>query len=106
MVQIIVTDRGGETRTIEADVGISVMENLRDNGIEDVFAICGGCCSCATCHVYVADDWFDRLPAREEDEQDLVSETEHFRPANSRLSCQIEMTEALSGLSVTVAPEE
>ncbi|WP_416896767.1 MAG: 2Fe-2S iron-sulfur cluster-binding protein [Minwuia sp.] len=103
MPTIHVTNRAGEASTLEAESGISVMENLRDNDYE-VEAICGGSCSCATCHVYVDADWLAKLPAQEEDERDLVSDEPTYQP-NSRLSCQIEMTDALDGLKLTIAPE-
>lgn len=100
---IHVTNRAGETSEFEAESGISVMENLRDNDYE-VEAICGGSCSCATCHVYVEPAWLERLPAQETDEHELVSDEPTYKP-NSRLSCQIEMTDALDGLTLTIAPE-
>lgn len=104
MPTIHITNRAGETSTLEAETGISVMENLQDNDYE-VEAICGGSCACATCHVYVDDAWMDKLPAQDEDEKDLVSDEPTYQP-NSRLSCQIEMTDALDGLTLTIAPED
>ena len=81
------------------------MENIRE--LEDsVDAICGGLCSCATCHVFVDPDWIDKLPPRHEDEEMLVSESLYFEPERSRLSCQITLTDELDGLALTVAPEE
>ncbi|SLN58814.1 2Fe-2S iron-sulfur cluster-binding protein [Oceanibacterium hippocampi] len=102
--KIRVTDREGDEYLIEADVGISVMENLRDHdfGVE---AICGGCCSCATCHVFVDDAWLPKLQPKSEAEAELVGETIFHKP-NSRLSCQIRMTPDLDGLALTIAPEE
>lgn len=105
MAKLIVTDLSGNTEEIEGETGISVMENIRDAGFEDLAAICGGCCSCCTCHVYVDDAWLGKLPAQEEDEYDLVSESEVYK-ANSRLSCQIEFSDALDGLKVEIAPED
>lgn len=103
-VRITVVDRAGEEHACNFPAGGSLMEALRDGNF-DVAAICGGMCSCATCHVYVAEEWAGRLPPREDDEQDLVSELEHCRES-SRLSCQIALTEELEGLCVTLAPEE
>ena len=100
---IHVTNRAGEKSEFEAETGISVMENLRDNDYE-VEAICGGSCACATCHVYVEQAWLDKLPQQESDEQDLVGDEPTYQP-NSRLSCQIEMTDDLDGLTLTIAPE-
>ena len=104
MAKIIVTDRDGTTHTIEGKTGLSVMENLRDNDFP-VAAICGGCCSCATCHVYVDESWLVKLPERFDDERELLEGSSHMKPS-SRLSCQIEFTEELDGLAVTIAPED
>ena len=105
MAVIHVVNRAGEKHDIEGKTGASLMEALRDNDM-DVEAICGGCCSCATCHVFIDDKWAAKLPARSEDEQELVEETEHYKPDHSRLSCQIQVTDELDGISLTVAPEE
>jgi 2Fe-2S ferredoxin len=96
-----VTTREGEQRTVEATSGRSLMENLRDGGIDEILALCGGNCSCATCHVHVAEGWLDRLPPMGADEDDLL-ESSDDRRADSRLSCQIPVTDALDGLTVTV----
>tara|TARA_B100000029_G_C16962030_1_gene736632 strand:- start:117 stop:434 length:318 start_codon:yes stop_codon:yes gene_type:complete len=105
MAKIYLVNRAGERHEIEGKVGASLMEALRDNDM-DVEAICGGCCSCATCHVYIDDPWIAKLPAPSEDEMELVKETEYYKGENSRLSCQIYMTDELAGISLTVAPEE
>jgi 2Fe-2S ferredoxin len=105
MPVIHVTNRAGTPLTLEGKVGATLMEVLRDNNI-DVEAICGGCCSCATCHVLVDKAWIAKLPPMTEDEQELVSQTESYDAAVSRLSCQIPLTAALDGITVTVAPGE
>ena len=105
MPTINVTTRNGETRAFEATLGNSIMENLRDGGIDEILALCGGCVSCATCHVFVDDQWLDRLPPLSEDEDDLLDSSD-ARQANSRLSCQLPLTEELDGIKVTVAPED
>ncbi|MFZ5609912.1 MAG: 2Fe-2S iron-sulfur cluster-binding protein [Pseudomonadota bacterium] len=105
MAKLIVTDLSGERREIEGETGLSVMENLRDNGIDDIAALCGGSCSCATCHVYVDEAFLDRLPPMEADEDDLLAMAQ-ARKANSRLSCQLEFSASLDGLKVTVAPAD
>ena len=105
MSKIIVTTRKGKTREVKGESGNSVMEILRDADL-DVAAICGGVCSCATCHVYINGEWGKKLPARSEEETDLLKELESYDPAASRLSCQIEFTDKLDGLTVTVAPDE
>ncbi len=105
MPKLIVVNRAGEESTIEADTGLSVMEAIRDNGFDELLALCGGCCSCATCHVHVDTEWTDKLPPVSADEDDLLDSSDH-RNATSRLSCQIQMTAALDGLKVAIAPED
>jgi 2Fe-2S ferredoxin len=104
MPKVVVTTRQGEERAIQAEEGISVMETIRMAGIDEIVALCGGCCSCATCHIYADDAMLDRLPPLSEGE-DALLECVSSRTPNSRLSCQIPMTLALDGLRVTVAPE-
>ena len=105
MVKISVTDLSGESRDIDAEAGLSLMENIRNNDFDDLAAICGGCCSCCTCHVYVDAAWTDKLPEMEDDEHYLLEDSPHFQEGTSRLSCQIEVDDALDGLKVTIAPE-
>ena len=81
------------------------MEALRDNGVDDVLAICGGCCSCATCHVYVEDGPDAIKTPASEMEIELLDTSEH-RIEQSRLSCQIEISDDLEGLKIRVAPED
>lgn len=102
MILKIVDDKGVE-REIPGQVKSTLMEMLRDH--DYVPAICGGMCSCATCHVYIDPAWFDKLPALQSDEGDLLSELS-TRKANSRLSCQILLKPEYDGLRLTVAPEE
>jgi 2Fe-2S ferredoxin len=104
MARMTVVDRDGKEHEVEAKPGLKVMEILRELDY-GVAAICGGLCSCATCHVYVDENWADRLPQRQSDEQDLLTELSDYRPATSRLSCQIEFTDALDGLKVMIAPD-
>jgi len=105
MPKLIVTSRDGTEKAIDAETGLSVMENIRDNGFDELLALCGGCCSCATCHIHVDTEWLDRLKPMGADEDDLLESSDH-RNAQSRLSCQIEMTDALDGLKVTIAAED
>ena len=105
MPQLIVTDRSGNTSTVEARAGLSVMEVIRDAGYDELLALCGGCCSCATCHVHVDPAFLSLLPPMSEDENDLLDSSGH-RDATSRLSCQIGFTDALSGLPVRIAEED
>lgn len=105
MPTIMVTGRSGEEKAVTVDNGINVMEAIRDNGFDELLALCGGCCSCATCHVHVDPDWKDKLPAMSEDEDDLLESSDH-RDEHSRLSCQIEVMDALDGLKVRIAEED
>ncbi|MGI8706412.1 MAG: 2Fe-2S iron-sulfur cluster-binding protein [Sphingomicrobium sp.] len=105
MASVRVTRRNGNTQAVECRPGKSLMLNLKKGGIDDIAAICGGCASCGTCHVHVAEDWLDRLPAMQSDE-DITLSFSDWRQANSRLSCQIPVTDSLDGLCVTVAPED
>lgn len=102
MPKLIVTNRDGETSEITVEDGLTVMEAVRDNGFDELLALCGGCCSCATCHCYVEGG---ELPEMSEDEDDLLESSDH-RKDNSRLSCQIPLTAELDGLKVTIAPED
>ena len=105
MPTITVIARDGSRSQVKGIIGASLMESLRDGGIDDIQALCGGCCSCATCHVYVDEDWTAKVGGPGEDESDLLDSSDHREP-NSRLSCQIDFTDALSGLKVTIAPED
>jgi ferredoxin, 2Fe-2S len=102
--ELVVVDRSGQEHTLEAGSGRTVMEVIRDGGLDELLALCGGCLSCATCHVHVDAAYSSRLPAISEDESDLLDSSDH-RDERSRLSCQIAMTDALAGLRVTIAPE-
>ena len=81
------------------------MEAIRDSGTTDIQALCGGCCSCATCHVYIDEAFADRMPPMSEAENDLLDGTLYRKPT-SRLSCQVEMKDDLAGMTVTLAPED
>lgn len=105
MAQIFVTDRAGTTHDLEARAGLSVMEIIREGRLDELLALCGGACSCATCHVHVAEADLARTGTATPDELDLLDSSDHFTPA-SRLSCQIPFTDALDGLRVTIAPED
>ena len=105
MPKLIVTTREGETSEIDVADGLTVMEAIRDNGFDELLALCGGCCSCATCHVHIDPAFQEKLPAMSEDEDDLLESSDH-RDANSRLGCQIPFTGDLDGLKVTIAAED
>ena len=105
MPTLIVVDREGTERAVDAESGLTVMEAIRDNGFDELLALCGGCCSCATCHVHVDPAFRDRLPPMGEDEDDLLDSSDD-RDEFSRLSCQIPFTDDLDGLKVRIAAED
>lgn len=105
MTRVTVTTRDGEELTLQAEENRTLMEILREEGSSELLALCGGCCSCATCHVYVDPAFNDRMPAMTEDE-DALLEGSSCRRETSRLSCQIRIAKSLDGLRVTIAPEE
>lgn len=105
MVALVVTDRQGQERTIDGAEGVSVMEALRAGGFDEIEALCGGSCACATCHVYVGGDAVAGLEPMSEDENDLLDASDHRTP-RSRLSCQLTCARAIAGLKVTIAPED
>ena len=105
MPKLIVVNRSGEESAIEVAEGLTVMEAIRDNGFDELLALCGGCCSCATCHVHVDPAFFDKLPPISADEDDLLDSSDD-RDAFSRLGCQIPFTPDLDGLKVRIAEED
>lgn len=102
MVKIVVSNHEGAPKSIEAKSGLSLMETLRNNGINGVTGECGGSLSCATCHVIVDDDWLTQVGEISELEDDMLDCTAAEREQGSRLSCQIELSDALDGLKVTL----
>ena len=105
MPKLIVVNRAGEESTVDVADGLTVMEAIRDNGFDELLALCGGCCSCATCHVHVDPSFKGKLPPMSEDEDDLLESSDH-RDENSRLGCQVPFTADLDGLRVTIAQED
>jgi 2Fe-2S ferredoxin len=105
MANLIVVDRSGQAHALEAAEGLSVMEVIRDNGLDELLALCGGCCSCATCHVYVEDEFQSRFPPPSNDENDLLDSSDH-RTAASRLSCQLIVSGEGDPVRVSIAPED
>jgi 2Fe-2S ferredoxin len=104
-IQLHVQDLAGDTRVIEGTIGNSLMEIIRSSGIDDIPAFCGGCCSCASCHVHVDPAFAAILTPMSQDEDDLLDSSAH-RATGSRLSCQIPASAALSGIRLTIAPQE
>lgn len=105
MARIVITQRDGAVDTIVGEDGLTLMEAIRDAGYDELLALCGGCCSCATCHVIVAPEWAESVGCASGDESDLLESSSHRRPT-SRLSCQIILEPALDGLAVEIAPED
>ena len=104
MPKITYTDSQGNSKTIEVENGLTVMEGAIQNNIPGIDADCGGSMACATCHVYVEENWFNKLPKTEDAEVDMIDMA--YEPKkNSRLSCQIIINEGLDGLEVTT-PEK
>ena len=104
MAQITYDDHLGKKKTIKVENGLTVMEGAIQNDIPGIDADCGGSMACATCHVYVDNEWYGKIPKAEEAEQDMIDMA--FKPKkNSRLSCQIIVSDELNGLIVTT-PEK
>ena len=106
MTRMTVVDRDGKEHQVDTQSGVSVMEVLRDSGDFGVAAICGGLCSCATCHVYIDRAWMGKLKSRHNDEQEILVALSSYKSDSSRLACQVPFTPELDGIKVTVAPEE
>jgi 2Fe-2S ferredoxin len=100
MIKITYIDNDGESRTVEAEEGSTVMETALKNDVPGIDAECGGACACATCHVYVDEAWFPKLPKAEQMEEDMLDFASDVRPT-SRLSCQIRVRKEIDGLMVT-----
>ena len=103
MPKLIITDRSGKKSEIEYDSNFTLMEILRDNGY-DIEASCGGCCACATCHVYIDEKWTNKLKKMDDDEESMLDQAFDVKN-NSRLSCQIDLSEEFDGLEIEIAPE-
>lgn len=100
MPQVTYISHSGETQTVELEIGTSVMEGAIENNIDGIVAECGGSCMCATCHVFVDEKFLAKLSKKSDEEIEMLEETAVESKANSRLSCQIEMTEELDGLVI------
>jgi len=104
MAKITYIEHNGKNHTIDVTNGLSVMEGAVQNNISGIDADCGGSMACATCHVYVKEEWFNKLPKKEDGEEDMLDMA--FEPKkNSRLSCQIMVSDELDGLIVNL-PEK
>ena len=103
MGTIVVKDREGSIHKLDADIGSTIMEIIRDAGL-DIEAACGGCCACGTCHVYVDTSWIKKLNEIEEEEESMLDQAFNISEG-SRLSCQIEFSKEIDGIHLTLAPE-
>ena len=105
MAKITYITSENETHTIDVDNGLTVMEGAVQNDIPGIDADCGGGMACATCHVYVTEDWFNKLPKKEDGEEDMIDMA--YEPKkNSRLSCQIVVSDELDGLKVNIPSKQ
>ena len=98
-----VKDRDGLIHELDAQIGSTIMEIIRDAGL-DIEAACGGCCACATCHIYVTNEKIQKLKLMDDDEESMLDQAFSVL-SNSRLGCQIEYSDDLDGLELTLAPE-
>ena len=103
MGTIKVKDRQDKLHQLNAEHGSTIMEIIRDAGL-DIEAACGGCCACATCHVYISPEWIKKLKQIDDDEESMLDQAFHVTK-NSRLGCQLEYSDDLNGMELTLAPE-
>ncbi len=105
MAKITFVEYNGTEHVVDVANGMTVMEGARDNNIPGIEADCGGACACSTCHVYVDSEWVEKVPAKDDMEEDMLDFAYAPDPATSRLTCQIKVTDSLDGLRVTM-PEK
>ena len=105
MAKITYIEHNGTEHVVDVANGLTVMEGARDNNIPGIEADCGGACACSTCHVYVAEDWVEKLPVKDDMEEDMLDFAYEPHPLRSRLTCQLKVTDALDGLVVQM-PEK
>ena len=105
MPKITYIEHNGKSHVVDVPKGISIMEGALQNNIPGIEAECGGACACATCHVYVDEKWFSKLPKKEDSEQDMLDVA--YQPNSfSRLSCQIIVSDELDGLVVKMPSKQ
>lgn len=105
MPSLTIVDREGDAHVLEANEGLNLMEIIREHGFDELLALCGGCCSCATCHVHIAPEFAGKMPPMCAEEDDLLDSSSN-RSETSRLSCQIPFGDHLDGLCVMIAGED
>ncbi|WP_300587331.1 2Fe-2S iron-sulfur cluster-binding protein [Marivita sp.] len=104
MIKITFIEPDETEKHVEAEAGFSLMEAATRNGVQGIAAECGGQCSCATCHVYIEGDFFEKVGAAQDDEEDMLDFSDLRKP-NSRLGCQVELSDDLDGIVVRVVGE-
>lgn len=104
-ININITDRNDNLIQVYGEPGISVMELIRKSGVNGFLALCGGGCSCATCHIYIDENWMHEVPPISDDEDALLDTSDH-RKNNSRLSCQIKINHKHDGMRIMIAPQD
>ncbi len=105
MTKIVYIENGGKSHSIDVQNGLTVMEGAIQNNVPGIDADCGGSMACATCHVYVKEEWFNKLPKKEDGEEDMLDMA--FEPNKfSRLSCQLTVTDELDGLTVQLPSKQ
>ena len=105
MAKITYIENNGKSHTVEVAEGLTVMEGAIQNNIPGIDADCGGGMACATCHVYVKDEWFDKINKKSEGEDDMIDQA--YGPTkNSRLSCQIQVSSEIDGLEVNIPSKQ
>ncbi|MEL7255876.1 MAG: 2Fe-2S iron-sulfur cluster-binding protein [Pseudomonadota bacterium] len=102
MARITYIEHNGTEHTVDVKPGLTVMEGARNNNIPGIEADCGGACACSTCHVYVAPDWVEKLPKKDDLEEDMLDFAYESDPERSRLTCQIKVTDDMDGLIVNM----
>ena len=100
MPKITYVEHGGSEHVVEVSTGLTVMEGARDNNIPGIDADCGGACACSTCHVYVDPYWVGKIPEKEDMEEDMLDFAFEPKPGQSRLTCQLRVSDNLDGLVV------
>ena len=100
MAKITYVEHNGTEHVVDVASGLTVMEGARDNNIPGIEADCGGACACSTCHVYVDADWVEKIPGKDDMEEDMLDFAYEPDPVRSRLTCQIKVTDDLDGLKV------
>ena len=106
MAKITYIEHNGTEHVVEVEPGLTVMEGARDNDIPGIEADCGGACACSTCHVYVVDEWVDKLPVKDDMESDMLDFAFEPDVRSSRLTCQVKVTDDLDGLIVRMPSKQ